>query len=112
MRTDMRIQTPWGLSDDGGMFVADGITWYSTPSHGGYHVTGAALDAIPLELRRTMRAWRRAADDDPWFEEDCEWCAVVIAHPWIIPEPDRARELAKARRTLAGQKRNNEERGR
>ena len=31
----MRRQTPWGMSDDEGRVLADGIISYSTPGHGG-----------------------------------------------------------------------------
>jgi hypothetical protein len=74
------MQTPWGNSDFSER-KALGIWWYSTPSHGGYHVIGAALDKIPME-------WRRASFNGQglrgWFEEDCDWCMVALTFPELF----------------------------
>ena len=63
--------------------IADGITWYSTPSHGGFHLSPERMQSMPEHLRAcsfTMNAF---------FEEDTSWCAVVLAFPECFPENDR-----------------------
>jgi len=69
------MQTPWGQSQEV-IKEKPGITRVSTASHGGYH-----LDRV------RMGAFRRRFPDfssyagGPWFEEDQDWAAVVLAFP-------------------------------
>jgi hypothetical protein len=62
--------TPWGRADYKKV-IADGITFYGTPSHGGFHLTPERQAAMPDALRLS----------DPWYEEDCDWVRIVCAFP-------------------------------
>lgn len=86
-----RISTPWGLSDDAGNPVAEGITFYSTPSHGGYRVS----EARRSEMHPALRAIGDESDfhGPGWFEEDCEWVALALTWPNLYPV--EAREVAQ-----------------
>jgi hypothetical protein len=72
-----RIHTPWGYSDHV-EYIAEGIQWVSTPSHGGYKLSPERVKAMP-------RDWLNASFNlqgfGGWFEEDCDWCLVVLAFP-------------------------------
>jgi hypothetical protein len=69
--------TPWGVSQTSKKYAA-GITEYSTASHGGFHLSQARQAAMPDCLR----------NDAGWYEEDCEWCKVVISFPDFFNEQD------------------------
>ena len=74
--------TPWGQPDqveDHG----DGITMYSTPSHGGDHLSEELNDRIPAPLRRL----------DGWYEEDVEWGIAVM----FFPDAPVFRDIGKTR---------------
>jgi hypothetical protein len=64
----MATQTPWGKSDSSTK-IARGIVSYSTPSHGGIHVSKGLLAKMPEPFRKT----------NGWYEEDCEWCMVALS---------------------------------
>lgn len=64
------MRTPWGTSDSHET-IAPGIVFYSTPSHGGYHVSPALNRTMPESLRI----------DGGWYEEDCDWARVPLAFP-------------------------------
>lgn len=69
------MHTPWGQSDHVEQ-IAPGILRVSTPSHGGYRVYKSRVEEMPAPLR----------DFEPfagagWYEEDCDWCVVVLAYP-------------------------------
>lgn len=71
--------TPWGHPDTV-KEIAPGITFYSTPSHGGYHLSPARIASMPKPLR----------DFQPfagpsWYEEDCDWSIVALAFPQFFP---------------------------
>ena len=71
----MHIFTPWGMSQTEER-IADGITKYSTASHGGIHVTPEKLKEAPEHLTRI----------DPfcqpgWYEEDEDWALPVLMFP-------------------------------
>ena len=68
--------TPWGRADFGHKY-ASGIISYSTPGHGGFHLS-SRLNA------QVHPAWR---DPDGWYEEDCEWAVVAITFPEVF-HPD------------------------
>jgi Domain of unknown function (DUF7007) len=82
------VETPWGQSNHAEQ-IAPGITFYGTPSHGGFCLTPERMQAMPEHLRRC------SFTKDHWFEEDCSWCAVALAFPDCFP-PDA---VAAARRT-------------
>ncbi len=75
------VRTPWGMSQDAEVY-GDGITFYSTSSHGGFKVDSSTLKMMPAALRI----------DGGWFEEDCDSSLVVVAFPDRFP-PDQV-ELA------------------
>jgi hypothetical protein len=66
----MGTQTPWGTADSS-KSITRGIVLYSTPGHGGFHVS-------PTLNAKVHEAWRRAKG---WYEEDCEWAIVVLTFP-------------------------------
>jgi hypothetical protein len=85
-----RVQTPWGISDDVTHF-AEGIWFYTTPSHGGFRLSPARLLEMPAELRKGdgMRQYCPAN----WFEEDCEASLVVVGFPAHFTDDERARAV-------------------
>lgn len=66
----MATSTPWGKSDHR-VSHGRGITFYGTPSHGGFKVCATLNAQIPDALRLA----------DGWYEEDCEWARVALAFP-------------------------------
>lgn len=87
------VSTPWGTSIDRAVYT-DAIHFYSTPSHGGFRVTGAALDLIPPAWRAYAKRW---GGSESWYEEDCAWAAVALTFPDLF----EADEVAFARRIAA-----------
>lgn len=69
------IYTIWGKADDKPNMIAEGIYHVTTPSHGGYWLDAKRYWAMPEQLRNC------SFTNDNWFEEDCSWCAVVLAYP-------------------------------
>lgn len=100
-----RVPTPWGLSDAGPRELAPGIEIYSTPSHGGIHLSPERMRELPARLHK------RSAKYCPmdWFEEDCEISLVIAGFPQYFTleqvdqaermiasyYPEQARELAQ-----------------
>jgi hypothetical protein len=74
--------TPWGVADTVKP-IADGIVFYATPSHGGFCLSPERMQAMPEQLRAC------SFTGDNWFEEDCSWCAVVLAFPEHFPVEDQ-----------------------
>ena len=66
--------TPWGKADCCTKY-ATGIISYSTPSHGGYHLSLGRMKQLPEMIQEY---WDSSC---PWFEEDCNWALVVLAFP-------------------------------
>lgn len=62
--------TPWGKADRKEI-IAPGITFYSTPRHGGYKVNKKQRLMMPPQ-------WQNA---DGWYEEDCEYLKVILSFP-------------------------------
>lgn len=72
------MKTIWGFSDYEKKY-ADGITFYSTPSHGGFHLSKERLSKInPAAFE--IEIWGRDMAAG-WFEEDCNWAFVALAYP-------------------------------
>ena len=65
---------PWGAVQ-ASKVVADGIFWFSTASHAGFALSQDRYEQMPDHLKAC------SFTDDEFFEEDCSWCAVVIAFP-------------------------------
>jgi len=89
-KSQSKTFTPWGRPNTR-RTVADGITFYSTPSHGGYGLSDARLDEMPACLKEQLWA------GEGWFEEDCDWARVALAFPEYFP----ADAIDIARKTLA-----------
>lgn len=82
-------ETPWGRADYKNV-IADGITFYGTPSHGGFHLSPERQAAMPDALRLP----------DPWYEEDCDWVRIVCAFPDVFEtdtkiSPEKAEAILK-----------------
>ena len=67
--------SPWGHVQDCTIIAPD-IMRVSTASHGGYHCTGNAQERIET-LFPTFTPWAGRG----WYEEDCDWAMVALAHP-------------------------------
>jgi len=86
LHRQVKRQTPWGIADFATSF-GPGVTFYTTPSHGGFFV--ATPDAMPESLRK--RSDRYCGFQ--WYEEDCEAALVVVAHPELFTPDERVRAL-------------------
>jgi len=62
MVVEKRVRTPWGMSDFANQIIP-GVTFYSTPGHGGFKIEAKLNKQIPDLLRKK----------NGWYEEDCEW---------------------------------------
>lgn len=80
----MGTRTPWGMSDSSKRY-ARGVVSYTTPGHGGFHLSKTMNSLV-------HSAWRKA---NGWYEEDCEWAIVALTFPHLF----RAPEIAAARST-------------
>ena len=69
--THRPVSTPWGPSQ-GAEEIADGITFYTTASHGGFHLSPKRQAAMPGFMR--AESWAGG----PWYEEDCDWSMVAV----------------------------------
>lgn len=77
IHSDVRnVTTPWGMAQRKTEY-ADGITFYSTSSHGGFKVSAKRFAEMPERIR----AVGTFAGDPGWFEEDCDWALVAVAFP-------------------------------
>jgi hypothetical protein len=66
-------ETPWGLAQSAEV-ITDGITLYSTASHGGYFVCPELNHRIPANFKRSTVCQNGVRG---WYEEDCDWAMVV-----------------------------------
>lgn len=71
------MHTPWGKADHSKSY-GPGITFYGTPSHGGFHVSAELNKQIP-DYFRTADGY--ADGNAGWYEEDCAWSLVVTIFP-------------------------------
>lgn len=72
--------TPWGLWQEM-KEKAEGIVYVTTASHGGYWVSPERYKQMPEYLRTKSFA------GEGWYEEDCDWCLVVLSFPDLFPTP-------------------------
>ena len=94
-RTKTRnAQTPWGYSDSAEI-DAEGIVFYSTPSHGGYKLSPERM----RQLRAKFPEYKLFAGE-PWFEEDCDAALVVLAFPEFYDRPHVFSAIQFARRFM------------
>jgi hypothetical protein len=61
---------PWGVVESVEE-IAPGIQWLTTAKHGGFRLSPEANTRIPTSLR----------EHQGLYEEDCEWCKVVLWFP-------------------------------
>ncbi len=81
----MGTWTPWGQADYTKQ-IARGIVSYSTPGHGGIHVSPTKQAKMPEALRI----------ESGWYEEDCDWALVALAFPeYFIAEYSQALDTVK-----------------
>jgi hypothetical protein len=76
-------RTPWGIADYAKPY-GDGIVFYSTPGHGGFHVRADLNKQIPDYMRQASG----------FYEEDCAWAIVATIFPAAFTESQR--ESAKS----------------
>ena len=77
------METPWGQADSAEI-LAPGITSYSTPSHGGIHLSLVRQAQLPEGIDNFLH-------DLEWWEEDCDW-----AIPYIVFQYDIEKHGAEA----------------
>lgn len=89
-----KMMTPWGMSDRATAYGA-GITFYGTPSHGGFHLDEATNAEVPAYLRADTF---NKQGERGWYEEDCDWAIVAVVFPdRFLPE-----NVARAKVIMAG----------
>jgi hypothetical protein len=86
------VHTPWGESDHEKPY-GEGITFYGTPSHGGFRLLAAQNQQIPGYFRK---ASFNGMGQSGWYEEDCDWAIVAVCFPELFT----AEDLENARLTL------------
>lgn len=65
--------TPWGLAQDT-VIYGPGVTYYATPSHGGFFLEPDANSCVRPALHAR----------DGWYEHDGAWSAVAITFPQLF----------------------------
>ena len=84
LRSD-KTNSPWGHIDNTEKTPISGVTFVSTPSHGGYRVTvKRAKEMHPALFDLGIDYGGRYY----WFEEDCDWVAVELT--WLVIGEARA----------------------
>lgn len=78
MPTNDIVHTPWGVADHETV-LAEGITFYGTPSHGGFR----------LDAGRNARVHPALRETDGWYEEDCAWAKVAFTFAEAFSAKDR-----------------------
>jgi hypothetical protein len=73
----MSIHTPWGLADHEKVY-AEGIVFYSTPSHGGFK----------LDVERNAKVHFLLRERGGWYEEDCAWAKVAFTFPELFSKKE------------------------
>jgi hypothetical protein len=89
-------ETPWGLADHIQVIrspAGNVITFYGTPSHGGYHLDLDMRSKIPEEIDEFR------IGSDGWFEEDVDWAIVAYVYPEFFPPETKAEAEALIRQT-------------
>jgi hypothetical protein len=72
--------TPWGVADYVKQ-IARGISWVSTPSHGGFLIgSGAAKTYLTEQARKHGAVFGSYLA----FEEDCDAAIVLYEHPELF----------------------------
>lgn len=79
--TECKTSTPWGTADYCYKY-ARGVIQYATPGHGGFKVAITKALQMPPALAKMGMNWGGAL----WFEEDCQYAAVMLAFPELFNE--------------------------
>jgi len=82
--------SPWGAVQSRKQ-IADGIEWITTARHGGFRLSRDRWDAMTPHLKAI------SFTADEFFEEDCSYCAVILA----FPEEFTDKQIASAARTYS-----------
>lgn len=67
------MRTPWGQSD-GQVTPIKGITLYSTPRHGGIHLSPERIKQLPQYVTKESNFSHSLT----WWEEDCDWAIIAV----------------------------------
>ena len=68
----MTIETPWGVAERS-TTIAYGITFHSTPSHGGFELSYERMAEMPEAFKS-----RTFVPGGRWYEEDCDAAMVIV----------------------------------
>jgi hypothetical protein len=79
-RYDVSTDTPWGTAQSATYYM-EGVIFYSTASHGGFHLSKTALRRVPDYLQT---ADKYAPGTAGWYEEDCASAIVVVCFPELF----------------------------
>lgn len=71
--------TPWGPAQHVEVRIPGQVWAVSTMGHGGFYVTGAALERIPSAFRQAT-----FTRDPHWYEEDVDWAIVAKFVPEAV----------------------------
>ena len=91
-----RANTPWGVSDYRTDY-APGISFYSTPSHGGFALSQEKM--YELYRRAGANGITTFCGKSNWFEEDCD-CLWVYAYFPDVFDPRIVEEAKKLLHTV------------
>lgn len=78
----MTVHTPWGTAQHSERY-AEGVIFYSTASHGGFHLDEKKLAEMPTALRAI-----KPYAGEGWYEEDEDWTIVALAFPELFTDWD------------------------
>jgi hypothetical protein len=82
------MYTPWGTAQQTDI-IAEGITWVSTASHGGFIISAERRAAMPQSLREFATFAGGNA-----YEEDCDAAIVIAAFPDCFTAAQVARAVS------------------
>lgn len=85
--------TPWGRPQQLEI-IANGITRYDTASHGGFKISETRRKAM-LEPYRSIETFAGGN----WYEEDCDWCLLVLSFPEIFKDKYGEDVISEAKKT-------------
>ena len=79
MSTALKIgdPSPWGIINSAPLTYAPGITFVSTASHGGIHLSPDRQAALPEWARNATGSGY--CPKPTWWEEDCEAAIIFLA---------------------------------
>lgn len=88
------VVTPWGIADDA-REIAPGLTFYTTPGHGGFLISETLFRTLPMEVQGTS-----TFAGGRWYEEDCD-AAIIVA---FLPHLFEAQDVERSRESLKSYK--------